>query len=94
MRGTDQFYYGDYAGFDEDELTTHSGGKGEVIQVLKNRFGYKRVVMIGDGATDLEASPPADAFIGFGGNQVRERVKSGAKWFVTDFRDLINELRT
>ena len=27
-------------------------------------------VMIGDGATDMEACPPADAFIGFGGNAV------------------------
>lgn len=27
--------------------------------------------MVGDGATDAEACPPADAFIGFGGNQVK-----------------------
>ena len=33
-----------------------------------------------------------DAFIGFGGNVVREKVKQGAKWFVTDFQDLIQEL--
>lgn len=26
--------------------------------------------MVGDGATDMEACPPADAFIGFAGNQV------------------------
>lgn len=32
--------------------------------------------MVGDGATDLEASPPADAFIGFGGNQVGYHWKS------------------
>ena len=30
--------------------------------------------MIGDGATDLAAAPPADAFIGFGGNVVRDTV--------------------
>jgi len=33
-----------------------------------------------------------DAFIGFGGNQVRERVKNEAKWFVMDFSELINVL--
>lgn len=33
-----------------------------------------------------------DAFIGFGGNQIRERVKKGAKWFVSSFYDLIEEL--
>lgn len=37
-------------------------GKAEVISRLKKR--YKKVVMIGDGATDAEACPPADAFIG------------------------------
>lgn len=29
------------------------------------------VIQIGDGATDLAAYPPADAFIGYGGNQVK-----------------------
>ena len=33
-----------------------------------------------------------DAFIGFGGNQIRERVKKEAKWFATSFYDLIEEL--
>jgi phosphoserine phosphatase len=48
--------------------------------------------MVGDGATDLEASPPADIFIGFGGNQVREAVKNRADWFVYSFKELIDEL--
>ena len=37
----------------------------------------------GDGATDMEARPPADIFVGFGGNVIREKVKGGADWFVT-----------
>ena len=45
--------------------------------------------MVGDGATDLEARPPADGFIGYGGIVVREKVKAGADWFVTDFSELI-----
>jgi phosphoserine phosphatase len=49
--------------------------------------------MIGDGVTDMEAKPTAAAFIGFGGNVVREKVKAGADWFVTDFNDLIQALR-
>ena len=55
---------GDYAGFDENELTSQSGGKAKVVQELKNKFKYNKVVMIGDGMTDAEASPPAEAFIG------------------------------
>lgn len=50
---------GDYRGFDYSELTSESGGKGKVIEVLKQKYGYQNVVMIGDGATDLETCPPA-----------------------------------
>lgn len=35
-----------------------------MIRRLKEERGLKSVVHIGDGATDLEACPPADAFIG------------------------------
>jgi len=45
--------------------------------------------MIGDGMTDLEAYPPADLFIGFGGNKIRENVRRDAPWFITDFTELI-----
>lgn len=48
--------------------------------------------MVGDGATDLETCPPADAFIGFGQNVVREKVKLNSKWFVMNFNELIEEL--
>ncbi|EDO27358.1 predicted protein, partial [Nematostella vectensis] len=51
-----------------------------------------RLVVIGDGVTDMEACPPADAFIGFGGNVVREQVKANAPWFVTDFKVLLDAL--
>lgn len=52
-------YPGEYAGFDESQPTAESGGKGKVISILKEQYGFKTVVMIGDGATDLEACPPA-----------------------------------
>ena len=53
---------GDYDGFDEEELTSESGGKARVIELLKEAYGYDNVVMIGDGATDMEACPPAVSF--------------------------------
>ncbi|KAK7495488.1 hypothetical protein BaRGS_00013186 [Batillaria attramentaria] len=86
------FENGEYKGFDPEEPTSESGGKKRVAATLKEKFGLKCLVMVGDGATDMEAAPPADAFIGYGGNVVREKVKEGAKWFVTDFRQLIDEL--
>jgi phosphoserine phosphatase len=55
---------GEFAGFDENEPTSRNGGKAQVVRLLKEKHGYGNVVLIGDGATDLEASPPADAFIG------------------------------
>ena len=77
---------GTFKGFDSSELTNRDGGKPAVIQMLKDAHGYETVVMVGDGATDMQARPPASAFIGFGGIVVRDSVKAGADWFVTDFQ--------
>ncbi|XP_033098667.1 phosphoserine phosphatase-like [Anneissia japonica] len=89
-----KFYFnGDFAGFDEDQPTSASGGKPKVVQMLKKKYGYKNLVMVGDGSTDMEACPPADAFIGFGGNQVRPKVQENAKWFATNFQELISVLK-
>ena len=35
-------------------LPTGDGGKPAVIKSLKERFGYVDVVMVGDGATDMQ----------------------------------------
>lgn len=82
---------GTYAGFDEEEMTSDSGGKGRVIEYLKSKYGYQRLIMVGDGATDMETE--ADGFIGFGEHVVREKVRDGAPWFVNSFYQLIDELR-
>lgn len=84
---------GIYAGFDKTELTASEGGKPKVIDLLKRTRDYRTVVMVGDGATDLQARPPADAFIGYGGVVQRDLVKQNADWFVTDFADLLLLLR-
>ncbi len=44
----------------------------------------------GDGVTDMQARPPASAFICFGGAVVRDAVKKGADLFVTDFQVRVN----
>ena len=80
----------------DSEPTSRAGGKAKVVADLKAAHGYKTVVMIGDGATDMEARDiegGADAFIGFGGIAVREKVKAGADWFVMDFEDMIAQLK-
>lgn len=81
-----------YQGFDATEPTSRDLGKPAALTTIKEKGGYEVMVMVGDGATDAQAKPPADAFIGFGGVVVRESVKEKACWFVTDFEDMIGVL--
>lgn len=74
---------GTYAGYDSAYPTTRTGGKLEVINKLRSEMNPQRVVMVGDGASDLETQPVVDLFIGFGAYASREKVKLGAKAFVT-----------
>jgi len=84
---------GKYRGFDVNQPTSTQSGKSRVINWLKTHRGYKKVVMIGDGMTDLESSPPADLFIGFGGNVIREEIKRNAPLYFTSFYDIIDYLQ-
>ena len=84
---------GEYAGFDDSELTSRDGGKSAVIAKLKAEYGYSPVLMVGDGATDMQAKPPADATIGFGGVAERENVKAVADWYIYDIQDMIDILK-
>jgi phosphoserine phosphatase len=84
---------GSFSGFDAKEPTSRDGGKPAVVTSLIANHSYKGVVMIGDGVTDMQAKPPAEAFIGFGGVVVREKVKLGADWFIEDFQQLIAVLK-
>ncbi|KAI5660007.1 hypothetical protein M9H77_28800 [Catharanthus roseus] len=85
---------GEFLGFDTNEPTSRSGGKAVAVQQLRKANGYKSLVMVGDGATDLEARKPggADLFICYAGVQLREAVAAKADWLVFNFKDLINTL--
>ena len=60
------FYYAscEHFSFDPQQPTSRDGGKPKVIQQLKDELGLTSIVMVGDGVTDMQARPPADAFIG------------------------------
>ncbi|XP_044477175.1 phosphoserine phosphatase, chloroplastic-like [Mangifera indica] len=85
---------GEFLGFDDNEPTSRSGGKAIAVQQIKKAYGYKTLVMIGDGATDLEARQPggADIFICYAAVQLRAAVAAKADWLVFNFKDLINSL--
>lgn len=86
---------GSYVGFDDKEPTSRDMGKPAALHKIIERSNgrYQTVVMVGDGATDMQAKPPATAFIGFGGVVEREAVKVGADWYVTSFEDMTHVVR-
>jgi len=80
---------GTYAGFDADAFTSRSGGKAAAMQHLVDCGMPGPFLMVGDGVTDLEAKPPADAFLGYGGIITRQAVQNAADWFITDFAEVL-----
>ena len=79
---------GAFMGYDSDYPSARSGGKPEIIQRLRSELRPEKVVMVGDGVSDLETRPVVDLFVGFGGFIVRERVKREAEAFVTSLASL------
>ena len=73
---------GRYTGFDGAYPTTRSGGKPEVIARLKAELNPSQIVMVGDGASDLETKPVVDLFVGFGRYTARPKVKAQAAAFI------------
>ncbi len=66
---------GSYAGFEQNSPLARSGGKSEVIR------GWQLphpTLLVGDGATDLEARPAVDAFAAYMGVVHRPAVAAGA----------------
>jgi phosphoserine phosphatase len=70
----------EYAGFENGALT-RSDGKAEIIaQLLEGQSGLS--MLVGDGASDLNAADAVDLFVGFGGVVTRDRVAAGAAVFI------------
>jgi phosphoserine phosphatase len=84
---------GSYVGYDERYPTTRTGGKPEVIRALKRELRPTRIVMVGDGVSDLEAQPEVDLFVGFGRYVARPKVRANAAAFITSLADLPALLR-
>lgn len=79
---------GNYTGYDDKFPTTRSGGKPELITGLKRELTPARVVMVGDGVSDLETKPVVDLFVGFGRYTPRAKVKAGAHAFINSLAEL------
>jgi phosphoserine phosphatase len=90
VEAVDLFFDADgrYTGFDEAYPTTRSGGKPEVIARLKAELKPARIVMVGDGASDLETKPFVDLFVGFGRYTAREKVRRESAAFIMSLGEL------
>ncbi|MEO8615824.1 MAG: HAD-IB family phosphatase [Luteolibacter sp.] len=78
---------GNYIDYGRDYPTTRNLGKNEVIREWSEALLPERVVMIGDGVSDLETKPDVDHFIGFGGVVVRPKVQQGCDFWLVDMND-------
>ena len=78
---------GSYQGYGEDYPTTRNLGKNEVIREWKQALLPERVVMMGDGMSDLETKPDVDDFIGFGGVVARPKIEQGSDHWLADMND-------
>jgi phosphoserine phosphatase len=79
---------GNYTGFNENSPTARARGKNVVTQMLRKEHNASEVVMVGDGASDLEVKGDADRFIGFGRYAERPKVRVGADAFIKRFAEL------
>lgn len=68
---------GNYTGFDNRSPLARSGGKRLVLERWMPELP-RPVMLVGDGATDLEARPPADLFVAFAGVVERQAVIDAA----------------
>ncbi len=66
---------GSYAAFDAGSPLTRNGGKAEVVRAWSLP---RPSLMVGDGATDLEASPEVDLFAAYAGVVHREGIAAEA----------------
>jgi phosphoserine phosphatase len=75
-------------GYDADQLITQENGKALVVQDIKSKYPDSIVVHIGDSVTDLATQGIADMFIGYGGVEVRQKVRDKSKFFAMNFAEV------
>lgn len=79
---------GQYSGFEADSPTARTRGKNVVAGRLRVEFQATKMVMVGDGASDLEVKGDVELVVGFGGYAVREKVKAEADAFIMSLSEL------
>lgn len=65
---------GNYTGFDENYPTTRSGGKPEIVKIIKKDNSSTLLITVGDGVSDLETQEDVHSFVAFFGYVQRQKV--------------------
>lgn len=81
--------HGLYSGFDNSYPSTYNGGKTEILAALRHEHQPDKLVMIGDGVSDLEAAEAADLFIAYTGYTARPAVTKYATHCITHLNDCL-----
>jgi len=72
--------HGEYKNFDRQSPLTMTGGKGYLVQELKQR--YPSVMHIGDGANDVDVIGHVTRFVGYGGVFYRESILKLSDFYI------------
>ena len=81
---------------DEQNPLMRSDGKSKVIKKIKQLFPKNKIIIIGDGISDLIPFEQriADEFIGFGINQIRTTVQKRAPIYFTKMEEFTNYIKS
>lgn len=78
----------DYQSFDLNYPTTRNGGKPEIIHQIISDRSPDHIVMVGDGASDLETQPIVNDFIAYAGYTPRKSVISQSRHTVYRLKEI------
>lgn len=71
---------GKYQDFNHDAPTASRGGKRKIIDELTKI--HPRILFVGDGMNDVEASDAVERFVGFGGFRFRENIVKHSDFYI------------
>ncbi len=81
---------GNFVKFDNTYPTTYNGGKPQIIEKLKAEYSPERIIMVGDGVSDLETKSNVDMFVGYGKYTDRQKVREESDHFIYSLADLLD----
>ena len=71
---------GHYVDFDRESPLTMPGGKGQLMQQLKQH--YPSIMHVGDGVNDVDAKEYVSRFVGYGGVFFRESILKQSDFYI------------